>query len=982
MKPVRYHIPAYAALAYIIISAAVHLAPAPGDGEMYNLEYVKVSGIPAQLLSDDAAVALFEKSGFIWSEKALSPQFNLLLEAHERGAQGTFAYCAVEAGKIAYLLDSAFHSRHFSLLIADLLDDERKLSAYTAARRCIVRCHDRIYDELDRAEEIETVLRESIAALEDAGCGRWTGKGLETLADYYFASGRDPEGVRCLEEALDTYRDTEHLPSVSYISGRIGAYHVRKGNFEAADAAYRLSLSNAERCGDPYYLSRALSFLGCLRGTEGFTVEAESLLVQACRCSEHACDPNCSISRNLTLARLLNSFGETNRAAGIAEKSTLLAEELLSGDSPETGIYVTHATEQYLASGLALLSRIQRAAGNLGEAIAKMEKALSIAQRGIDQHYIAELEKQLGDTYAAAGKTEEALSCYERALAVSHRLRENRRVAEYTTAMARLHFEQHRYRQAEELLDEAVRLAIEENYWMQQIESCRLLGKTKISRGNRNDGRKILAGAIALFEEESLRKPHVENRHFLVQLVDSIYDDLIRLDSETSHGADSVLFWAERSRHADPCGRSVPSMALDDSIRSCIADRAWIPECALIVQTTITPDRLILVALNRNGATHRCVAVESVTLDREVRAFIEQCGPSVSDRHSGPGLNRDRIAGITSRLYGFLIEPLAPLVESAEILCFIPDGVLRLLPFGALAARGSDRFLLESKTIFVSPSLLDLHTGSGKTTRAVPGTADPQYEPVAAPGESGGTAAPRFRAPLIVGNAVIPDLARRIYPRLDSLHYAGRELVRLQQFFENGTVLQGTGATRQALLARIERSDLVHISSHSIHYPLHSGKTALLLSPSGEITGERELSGALLDEQEILRLDLSHVRLVFLAACESVGGGTQYAQAGSGLAGAFVRSGAHMVVGSLWPIEDAAAERAVTSFYEKLWGGASSATAALCAMQREMIEKSRASGNTFDNIHLWAPLICCGRFDPGVERCAARSDQSAPTQAP
>lgn len=983
MKSVRHHILTFTVLAYIIASAAGHIPTGPSDHETCTLEYVTISGTPVQLVNDEAAASLFEKSGFIRSEKVLRSQLNLFCEAHARSEQATFTYCAAEAARIARLFESAFQSRFYSLLIADLLDDEEKLSTYVATRRRIAQCRVLICQELERDTEVETILGESITELEDAGCDRWTVKGLETLADYYFTTGRGAEGVRCLEEALERCRNTDHLPLVSHLSGQIGAYHVRMGSLEAANTAYRLCISSAERLGDPYYLSRALSFLGCLRATEGFIVEAESLLVQACRCSERTCNPNSTISRHLLLARVLIDIGESDRAAGIVEKSTLLAEELLNGTSPESSIYASPTTEHYLASGLALTSRIQRTRGHLEGAIANMEKALAIAERGIDRHFIAEMEKQLGDTHAAAGRREEAHACYERALSISRMLHENRRVAEYTTAMARLNLHHRRYRRAEELLETAVRLAIEENFWMQQIESCRLLGKTKIMRGKREEGRQLLAGAIALFEEESKQKPHPENKHFLSELVDSIYDDLICLESETSHQTDSLLFWIERSRHAEPYYRTITSTVLDDSIRLCIARREWIPEDALIIQPTITPDRLILVALNRSGATRRCINIESAALERDVRAFIEQCGPIGGDIHSGNTDRRGyRIADIASRLHGILIEPIAPLVESAETLCFIPDGILRFLPFGALKDRESDRFLLETKTIFVSPSLLDLRrgtTGGGSGASQISGDGDPLRGAGGAARERGGVSGPRFVEPLIIGDAIISDLTRMIYPHIDTLPYAERELVAVRRFFTSGTMLRGLEATKKAVLACIERADLIHISSHTINYPLHSGKTALLLSPSEKITSERELSRALLDEEEISKLDLSRARLVILAACESMWGSTCHDQKGSGLAGAFIRAGAQTVIGALWPIEDAIAERTLTALYKNMLSGNASPLEALHSVQREIIVKSRITGNCFDNIHVWAPIACCGRF---IDRIDHTGTQSSPTESP
>jgi CHAT domain-containing protein len=75
----------------------------------------------------------------------------------------------------------------------------------------------------------------------------------------------------------------------------------------------------------------------------------------------------------------------------------------------------------------------------------------------------------------------------------------------------------------------------------------------------------------------------------------------------------------------------------------------------------------------------------------------------------------------------------------------------------------------------------------------------------------------------------------------------------------------------------------------------------------------------ILTSLEVADLDLSHVRLATLSACET---GLGQSAGGEGLLGlqrAFQTAGAKTVVASLWKVSDKATQALMTRFYDNLW---------------------------------------------------------------
>ena len=222
------------------------------------------------------------------------------------------------------------------------------------------------------------------------------------------------------------------------------------------------------------------------------------------------------------------------------------------------------------------------------------------------------------------------------------------------------------------------------------------------------------------------------------------------------------------------------------------------------------------------------------------------------------------VAEVARRLHERLIAPAAPFLAGLRALRIVPDGSLRYVPFAALT--DGTRFLVEQHALSVVSGVV----------------------------ASRGRRRPRSGW-LAVG---LGDT---------NLQHAQRELEegvgRL-----GGRVLLGERFTRPALTEALHaKAGLLHVASHFVVDQARAGRSRLLLGDG---------STMLLDEFRAPGLDLSHVELLVLSACDT-GLEVQDEQGLSSLAGVFTQLGARSVLATQWPVEDAAAADLMQGFYQE-----------------------------------------------------------------
>jgi CHAT domain-containing protein len=309
-----------------------------------------------------------------------------------------------------------------------------------------------------------------------------------------------------------------------------------------------------------------------------------------------------------------------------------------------------------------------------------------------------------------------------------------------------------------------------------------------------------------------------------------------------------------------------------------------------------------------------------------------------------PDLYRDKAA----KLYAALVKPLENVVGDRDLLV-IPDGKLGLLPFETLID-GKGRFLIESRTVRMAPSMTALHLNGlwekkrPRPARAVLAVGDPV------------TAA---TDPRLGGRELLPSARRAAAQtggRFDRLVHSGREATAVADVFKAPAEDRwlGPDAAEGRLKAwnasgRLAEYRYLHFATHGVLGAARDVPPALVLSLVAGPPPDAE--DGLLTVREVSELRLN-ADLVVLSACRSAHGELRTGEGITGLARGFLSAGARGVVCSLWAVDDRDTAALMTEVYEQVGRGLPAAEALRAAKLRLIRDGKRP----YD----WAPFVLVG----------------------
>jgi CHAT domain-containing protein len=278
---------------------------------------------------------------------------------------------------------------------------------------------------------------------------------------------------------------------------------------------------------------------------------------------------------------------------------------------------------------------------------------------------------------------------------------------------------------------------------------------------------------------------------------------------------------------------------------------------------------------------------------------------------------QDPAASDGKKLYAMLVDPAKKLIPAGSRVILLPAESLYGLNFETLIVPDpKPHFWIEDVTLTTANSLTLL---------------DASIQRPAITGKN----------LLLVGNAV-PT------PGYPALPQAPVEIQKVGHYFsdQNRKVLEAKQATATAYLSSNPgQYAYLHFVTHgtaSITRPLES---AVILSPEGDAYK--------LYARDIVTHHLN-AQLVTISACN--GSGTR-AYSGEGLVGlswAFLRAGAHNVIGALWEVSDASTPQLMDAFYRELFQGKDTATALRDA--KLSLLHTADPDSVFKRPNYWAPF--------------------------
>lgn len=269
-------------------------------------------------------------------------------------------------------------------------------------------------------------------------------------------------------------------------------------------------------------------------------------------------------------------------------------------------------------------------------------------------------------------------------------------------------------------------------------------------------------------------------------------------------------------------------------------------------------------------------------------------------------------------LYGMLVEPAKKLIQPGSRVIILPSESLYGLNFETLIVPDpKPHFWIEDVTLTTASSLTLLEHS---TTRPVT----------------------RGKSLLLVGDTL---RANADFPELTQ---APAEMQKIEHYFPESQreVLEGKQATPSAYLSsNPERFAYLHFVTHGTASHTRPLESAVILSKEGD--------SYKLYARDIVQHHLN-ADLVTISACN--GSGTR-AYSGEGLVGlswAFLRAGAHNVIGALWEVSDASTPQLMDALYSELSQGKDPAKALRDA--KLSLLHSNDPRSVFKKPFYWAPF--------------------------
>lgn len=350
----------------------------------------------------------------------------------------------------------------------------------------------------------------------------------------------------------------------------------------------------------------------------------------------------------------------------------------------------------------------------------------------------------------------------------------------------------------------------------------------------------------------------------------------------------------------DPC-------AIDDSTAGALP---VLPSTAKVIYPIILPDRLEILLKSESGVVRTTSRISEAALVDTANTLIESLAPGRADI----GIDREA----SRRLYGWLIRPIERHLEPGDVLVFVPDGILRRLPYAALmdSPGDRDRYVIERWSVAVSPGLGLL---PAKPTRG--------FVPKILIGGTG-----TFRGP----DGDLPAV--------------GSEIERISAEIPGSIFRDANFTAGRITTALKERShSIVHMASHA---NFGAPKERYVAMYDGRMSID-DFAAAVRDGTS----RANPIELLTLSACEAAKGDDRVVL---GLAGVAVRAGVRSVLATLWKIADVSTPAIMARFYGNLTGSGMGRAQALREAQLALMEGRLDGDAKHRSPTYWAPYVLVG----------------------
>ena len=317
--------------------------------------------------------------------------------------------------------------------------------------------------------------------------------------------------------------------------------------------------------------------------------------------------------------------------------------------------------------------------------------------------------------------------------------------------------------------------------------------------------------------------------------------------------------------------------------------------------------------------------LENTDLAAEVSSFVDAIRADIGTERFG------------KKLFTSLLGDVYPKIKDRKNLLLILDRSLFGLPFAALPAGGSGRYLIEDHTLQVIPSISMATEPIAKPSHGFLGLGDAIYN----------------RADnRLLRSAQLPAIGRP----LNRLPGTAQELERCAKAFQSDgpvQVLTGSDATPKVLQQALTLNpQVVHIAAHFMKEAHSEPALALSLNPQGV--------PAMITSKEAATFK-TNAQLVTLNGCGSGDGSMRPGSGLMGLTRAWLAAGAQTTIASHWPTPDDGGEMFVR-LYEQIGLNKKNMTShAIAEALRESQLASLRSGSYRNRPKYWSAFFVVGK---------------------
>jgi CHAT domain-containing protein len=700
-----------------------------------------------------------------------------------------------------------------------------------------------------------------------------------------------PESDKFLAQAADLIK-ANHLELAGDLALRRGTYYFFRDDMSLAGAAYLKTLHLAREQKDQFLEAAALSGLGVVTTRTEHYDESVDWNRAALQLSQ-------SVGARGSLLLALGNTGWSYLELGDFDNA-LTYYKLAEQASAESGRI---GDQTYWLTSIAYVYHEQH---NDAAAEATLRQALDLARTHDDKNTLAQCLIQLSELALESGSIEQAEKYDQEAADLKQSGLEDRLILDTILLSGRIAQRKGRYADAESFFQKVTRdlKAATAQRWRAQARLATVYADEKLAAKADGEFRQVLETiekARSSVQTEELRIS------FLTSAV-AFYNDYIDFLIAQKRSTDALQI-AELSRARTLAeGLGTAPKALSFPLRD------------FHPQETARRSNATLLFYWMGQTNSYLWAITPQTTSLLTLPKISEIEPLVkSYRKALPDVNDAHDAGASDgkKLYTMLVEPAKQLVPPGSRVILLPAESLYGLNFETLIVpQPQPHFWIEDVTLTTASSLTLL---------------DASIQRPAIAGQD----------LLLVGNA-LP------VPGFPALAQASAEMKNVAHHFpvQNRKVLDARQATASAYLSsNPERFAYLHFVTHGTASRTRPLESAVILSPDGD--------SFKLYARDIVTRHLK-AQLVTISACNTSGNRTISGEGLVGLSWAFLRAGAHNVIGALWEVSDASTPQLMDALYGRLQSGKDPATALRDA--KLSLLHSTAPDSVFKKPFYWAPF--------------------------